>query len=349
MSSTPLLVLLLPRPLSQFILRDQAEDVLRAPGAIAVEPGRIPYGAFGRLPGPAARVLARAWARRLRLPGTPRAVTVFHPFQLPVAEALLERFPGAELWYSRWDRYECAYDADPRTRRRLRRLHERAAGRSALTFTVSEALAAIERHAGRDARAVGQSADSFPAPDPAATVIAVSLGHLGRRNDWKLLRAVAEGMPELVLLLIGAWHDDECGENPDYVWCRGAANVVWLGRRSDEEAARLILCADVGIVGFETGPFNDAGLPNRILKYARLGRMTIAPDLAGVRTWSRAVVTADGAVEWMAALRGFAGARGRPDAELRAWALEQTAERVNRPLTERMRRLGIPTAQGQDE
>jgi hypothetical protein len=31
----------------------------------------------------------------------------------------------------------------------------------------------------------------------------------------------------------------------------------------------------------------------------------------------------------------------RPDAELRAWALEQTAERVNAPLWERLRALGI--------
>ncbi len=348
MSPAPLLVLLLPRPLPHFILRDQAEDLIRAPGAVGVEPGRIPYGVLGRLPGPAAHVVAREWARRLRLDGAPRAVIVFHPFQLPLAEALLELHPGAELWYSRWDRYELAYDAGPRTRRRLERLHERAAGRSALTFTVSGALAALEHDAGRPAEAIGQAADSFPAPDPGATVVAVSLGHLGRRNDWTLLRAVAEAMPELVLLLVGERHDDECGEDPDYVWCRGAANLVWLGRRSDEEAARLILCADVGIVGFETGAFNDAGLPNRILKYARLGRMTIAPDLTGTRTWSRAVVTARDPGEWVSALRGFAGARSRPDAALREWALQQTAARVNRPLTERMRALGIATAQGQD-
>ena len=348
MSLPPLLVLLLPRPLPHFILRDQAADLLRSPGAVAVEPGRIPYGVLGRLPGPAARVLARTWARRLALPGSPRAITVFHPFQLPLAEALLERHPGAELWYSRWDRYELAYDAGPRTRRRLQRLHERAATRSALTFTVSGALAALEHEAGRPAEAIGQAADSFPAPDPDATVVAVSLGHLGRRNDWTLLRAVAEGMPELVLLLVGAWHDDECGEDPDYAWCRSAANLVWLGRRSDEEAARLILCADVGIVAFQAGAFNDAGLPNRILKYARLGRMTIAPDLAGTRTWSRAVVTARDPGEWISALRGFAGARSRPDAALRAWALEQTSARVNAPLAERMRALGIATAQGQE-
>lgn len=343
MPPTPLLVLLLPRPLAHFLHRDQAEDLLRAPGAALLEPGRLPYGVLGRLPDALGRGLARARVRRVRLPGPVRAVAVFHPFQLPVAEALLDAHPGAELWYSRWDRYEVAYDAQGFTRRRLGVLHERAARRSALTFAVSDRLAELEHAAGRQAQVVGLSADSFPAPDPRDTVVAVSLGHLGRRTDWRLLREVAEAMPELVLLLIGSRHDEESGDDPDYVWCRAAPNLVWLGRRSDEEAARLILCADVGILAFERSEFNDSALPYRILKYARLGRMTVAPDLAGLRTWSRAVVTARDAGEWVGALRSFAGARTRPDGELRAWAFEQTAEVANRPLVERMRALGIPT------
>ena len=58
---------------------------------------------------------------------------------------------------------------------------------------------------------------------------------------------------------------------------RGARASSGSARRTDEEAARLILCADVGIVPFKVEPFNDAGLPYRILKYARLGRRTVAP------------------------------------------------------------------------
>ena len=141
----------------------------------------------------------------------------------------------------------------------------------------------LEREAGREAQLVPLSADLFPAPDPAGTVVAVSLGHLGRRTDWALLRAVTERMPELVLLLVGAWHDDEVTGDEDYAACRAAPNVVWLGEQPDEEAARLILCADVGIVPFKVEPFNDAGLPYRILKYARLGRRTVAPAAGGRR------------------------------------------------------------------
>jgi glycosyltransferase involved in cell wall biosynthesis len=337
----PLGVLLLPRELERFILRDQAEDLLTAPGVVAIEPARVPYGAYLRLPASVADGLAATQARRLRLPGTPAAIVIFHPLQYPLARSLIAQHPDAELWYWRWDRYEVAYDASRRRRARLEELHEAATQRAALTVVVSDALGDLERAAGHEALLVPLAADSFPAPDPAATVVAVSLGHLGERTDWPLLRAVAAGMPELVLLLVGEWHEAESGRDPDFQACRAAPNLVWLGRRSDEEAARLIACADVGIVPFERSEFNETALPYRILKYARLGRRTIAPDLAGVRTWATAVTTATTPDEWIAALRAQAGARTQPDGALREWALAQTAHSQNAPLWDRLEALGI--------
>lgn len=339
----PRVLLLLPRPLDGFILEDQARDLLRADGVVAAGPPRMRYGAVARLPARLRALLARVIAARLlsALEGDLRAVAIFHPVQWPLARALLDARPQAELWYGRWDRYEVAYDASPRMRRLLADLHEQAAERSALTFVASGKLAELERDAGRDAQTVGLAADSFPAPDPRGTVVAMSLGHLGWRTDWALLRAVAERMPELVLLLVGAWHDDECAEDPDFAWCRAAPSFVWLGRRSDEDAARLILCADAGVLPFRVEPFNEAALPYRILKFARLGRRTISPELAGVHTWDRAVTIAAGADEFVSALRAHAGARLRPDEELRTWALGQTAHTVNAPLWERLRQLGV--------
>jgi hypothetical protein len=338
----PICVLLLPRTLEQFILRDQAEDLLRSDGVVAVEPARVPYGALGRLPGAVADALAAGQARRLSLPGTPRAVIIFHPFQYPLARAIIARAEGCELWYGRWDRYEEALDASPRDRVRLRDLHEQAAARSSLTFVASEALATVEREAGREATLVPLAADSFPAPDPDGVTVALSLGHLGHRVDWALVRAVSERMGDrLVLLLVGAWHEDELPGDEDFAACRAATNLVWLGQRSDEEAARLIVCADVGVVPFSDHPFNDAGLPYRILKYARLGRRTIAPELAGARTWARAVTFAPDPDAWVAALRDAAGARARPDLELREWALAQRAAQQNAPLWQRLREIGV--------
>ncbi len=343
MADDGICALLLPRTLERFILRDQAEDLLRAIGVVAVEPPRLPYGAMGRMPAWLAETIATRQGRRLAkaLPGDPKAIVIFHPLQYPLARGLLTAAPGCELWYGRWDRYEEAYDAPPKMRERLAELHELAAARSTLTFVASDELKRLETEAGREATVVALAADSFPAPDPTAPVIAVSLGHLGWRTDWSLLRAVAEQMEELTLLLIGAWHDDECKDDPDYAWCRAHPGFVWLGERSDEEAARLILCADVGIVPFKREPFNESALPYRILKYALLGRATVSPELAGVHTWDRAVTTAPDAPAFAAALRTHAGARTKPDAELRAWAFAQTARAQNAPLWERLEEIGV--------
>ncbi len=348
MSRDPLAVLLLPRTLEQFILREQAEDLLQAPGVVAVEPGKLPYGVFGRVPERTAQRLAARQARRLLrgLPGRPAAVVLFHPLQWPLARELARRAEGCEVWYGRWDRFERAYDASPALRQRLEAFHEEAATASSLTFAASDALAELEREAGRRATVVGLPAGSFPAPDPSQTVVAVSLGHLGWRTDWALLRTVADDLGDrLVLLLIGAWHDDEVGDDPDFRACRKHPSLVWLGRLEDAAAAKLIQTADVGIVPFRAEPFNDAAMPYRILKYARLGRRTVMRDLAGARTWKHAITFADDPRTFAAALRAHAGARVTPDYALRRWALEQTAAKVNAPLWDRLNALGIHTAQ----
>src|SRR6185295_16286367 len=103
-----------------------------------------------------------------------------------------------------------------------------------------------------------------------------------------------------------ALHEDESAGDADFAAVRAMGQFVWLGALDDEAAARLILCADVGIVPFRVEPFNDAALP-------------------GVQTWARAVEVAEDADAFAAALRASAGARARPDTDLRAWALAQTA------------------------
>lgn len=343
----PICVLLLPSPLERFILRDQAEDLLRAERVVAVDPPRVPYGAYGRLPAPLGDLVAARVARRLlrslrRRAGEPRVVVIFHALQLQLAQAILAEAPDSELWYWRWDRYERAYDASERLRVRLQELHEAAAARAAVIPAVSDELVRQERAAGRDAAVlVPLAADLFPqAAD--GEVVAISLGHLGRRTDWALLRAVSERLGErLVLLLVGAVHEDEARDDADFHACRQAANIVWLGPQPDAAAARLILCADVGIVPFKVEPFNDAALPYRILKYARQGRRTVSPALAGVRTWAEVVTTADGPEAFADALLAHAGARGRPDDDVRAWALAQTARAQDAPLWERLREVGV--------
>jgi hypothetical protein len=95
----PLCVLLLPAPLETFELRERAEDLLTAPGVAAVDPPRLSYAGAARLGEGFADGLASVQARRMRLPGYPLALVVFHPLQYPLARALAGIHLDAELWY----------------------------------------------------------------------------------------------------------------------------------------------------------------------------------------------------------------------------------------------------------
>jgi hypothetical protein len=94
-----LCLLLLPQSLETFELRERAQDLLTAPGVAAVDPPRLSYSAAARLGESFADGLAVVQARRLRLPGYPRALVVFDPLQYPLARALMGLHPDAELWY----------------------------------------------------------------------------------------------------------------------------------------------------------------------------------------------------------------------------------------------------------
>ena len=123
----PLLVLLLPQPLERFHLEQRVRELLRAQGVVAVDPSRLPLGRMA--PTFAARA-AMGQARRMKLPGAPAAVAVFHPLQMFLAGALLARHPRAELWYGR-----------PEEDAALVELDQTAMERSVLTRSPEELLA----------------------------------------------------------------------------------------------------------------------------------------------------------------------------------------------------------------
>ncbi len=88
----PLLLLLLPETLERYALRAPVERLLGAPGALALDPPRMPLSVA------VARVVAKRQVKRLKLPGHPRALAVFAPQQLPLAAALVQRHPDADVW-----------------------------------------------------------------------------------------------------------------------------------------------------------------------------------------------------------------------------------------------------------
>jgi hypothetical protein len=95
----PLCLLLLPGRMEECAVRERAEDLLTAPGVAAVDPPRVSYASLARFSEAMADGIAAVQARRMRLPGFPRAIVVFHPHQYPLARAVRGVHPDAELWY----------------------------------------------------------------------------------------------------------------------------------------------------------------------------------------------------------------------------------------------------------
>ncbi|HEY2258328.1 MAG TPA: hypothetical protein VGH45_01370 [Solirubrobacteraceae bacterium] len=94
----PLGLLLLPGRLEGFELEAHARDLLSIPRVVALEPSRVPTPKFMR------DAASLRQARRLRFPGRPRAVVLYHPAQYPLARALLGHYEQLELWYIAPDR-----------------------------------------------------------------------------------------------------------------------------------------------------------------------------------------------------------------------------------------------------
>ncbi|MEN0014216.1 MAG: hypothetical protein AAGC46_12685, partial [Solirubrobacteraceae bacterium] len=160
-------LLLLPRPLDQFVLGDHARELIDGSGGAAALAGRVPYGALLRTPAATRGAVVSTIGRAIRasIPGdwTPdeTVLIAYHAIQWPVVEWLLAKGAAKDVWYCRWDRYERAHDAG-RAQDLLGAWHEGMASRSELTFAVSGALAQLETDAGREAIVVGLSADGFP-------------------------------------------------------------------------------------------------------------------------------------------------------------------------------------------
>lgn len=84
---------------------------------IALEPGRFRTPGWFRDHAPVRQV------RRLRFPGAPRLLVLYHALQYPLARALLARYEQSELWYLRLDAAAEVPDLDELAESRALEVH----------------------------------------------------------------------------------------------------------------------------------------------------------------------------------------------------------------------------------
>jgi hypothetical protein len=89
----PLAILLLPGRLEGLAMEAHARDLLSIPRVVALEPSRVRSARSLR------DAVSLRQARRLRFPGRPRLLLLYHPAQYPLARALCACHEDLELWY----------------------------------------------------------------------------------------------------------------------------------------------------------------------------------------------------------------------------------------------------------
>jgi hypothetical protein len=89
----PLAILLLPGRLEGLAMEAHVRDLLSIPRVVALEPSRVRPGRSLR------DAVSLRQARRLRFPGWPRLLLLYHPAQYPLARALCACHEDLELWY----------------------------------------------------------------------------------------------------------------------------------------------------------------------------------------------------------------------------------------------------------
>jgi hypothetical protein len=127
----PLAVLLLPGRLEGLALEAHARDLLSIPRVLALEPSRVRPSRSLR------DAVSLRQARRLRFPGRPRLLVLYHPAQYPLARALCACHGDLDLWYIPPGR-EALETADHAYARELLALDEMARERATQILTATD-------------------------------------------------------------------------------------------------------------------------------------------------------------------------------------------------------------------
>jgi uncharacterized SAM-binding protein YcdF (DUF218 family)/glycosyltransferase involved in cell wall biosynthesis len=162
-----------------------------------------------------------------------------------------------------------------------------------LVFVTSERL---RERAARFSRSVhlfpfGVSLDAFDAardmndgaPADIAAIRRPIVGYVGGLHQWvdqDLLCAVAAGMPDAAVVLVGP-------EQVDMTRVRRFANVHALGQKPHADVPRYVKAFDVGLVPYRLADYTANVYPTKLNEYLAMGTPVVATDLPEIQRFNR--------------------------------------------------------------
>jgi teichuronic acid biosynthesis glycosyltransferase TuaH len=250
------------------------------------------------------------------------------------ASALAQAFPGARLVYDCIDEHRAADGVEGNASRieHVWEHEQRLMNSAVLTVCVSAPLAEDRRAAAArlivlpNASDTSWCRDSFAEPSGIADLPhprALFLGRIGPKVDLELVRAAAAADGAIAWVLAG----EVVGPGADAM----PPNVRVLGRVHHDDLAPVAAHCDCGVAPLRPTAWNRASSPLKFGEYAAAGLPVVSSPIPAAEmlreTLGDAVVTAEGADAFLAAVRSAVARPADVRSRLRAYAAEHTWER----------------------
>jgi teichuronic acid biosynthesis glycosyltransferase TuaH len=227
------------------------------------------------------------------------------------ARDVLPRLPGMRAYHCT-DSWEDHPANDARLARRAE--DELIAG---VDTVLACSLPLVEQLAARGVRARylphGCDVDSFATAEPAPDVAALPrpvVGYAGGINfrlDPRLLAAALESIGEGTLVVIGSgWRSARGGAGAAVRSVLRHPRVVSTGHRPPDELPGLLAALDVGIVPYESTPFNRKSFPLKVPQYLAAGLPVVSTPNGATDEYPSVVTVVDGPARFASAVRDVA-------------------------------------------
>jgi glycosyltransferase involved in cell wall biosynthesis len=156
-------------------------------------------------------------------------------------------------------------------------------------------------------------------------------GVIDERLDYELLRAIAEGIPEAALVMVGPVVKVDPSELPQ------GPNIRWLGQRQYAELPAHVKGFDVCLMPFALNDATEYINPTKTLEYMAAGKPIVSTAVSDVvHNFTPVVAVAHSPAEFVRAVRA---AIESPSAELVARGLEQARSNSWESIVSRMERI----------